>query len=49
MNRSKREFLTTEANCQVKALKMISRWRTLAVGISAIGVALSYAGFGAAD
>lgn len=49
MNRSKREFLTTEANCQVKALKMISRWRTLAVGISAIGVALSYAGFDAAD
>lgn len=49
MNRSRREFLTIEANCQMKALKMISRWRTLAFGISAIGVALSYAGFGAAD
>ncbi len=49
MNKSKKEFLAAEADSQLKALKTISHWRTLALAVSAIGVALTYAGFAAAD
>lgn len=45
MNHSKKNYLTIEANQQMKALKMIGRWRTISIGISAVGVTLAYAGF----
>ena len=46
MNSLEKKRLSKEAEQQMNALKRISRWRTMAIGISAIGVPLVYAGFG---
>lgn len=40
-----KQFLQKEAEQQLKALKMIGRWRTLALALSAVGVVLAYVGF----
>lgn len=37
--------ISKEAEMQIKALKKISKWRMYAIGISMIGVAMTYAGF----
>ena len=41
--------LSKEAEMQIKALKKISQWKTIAIGISVIGVAVTYAGFAGAE
>jgi len=45
METTKKNMLSKEVKQQMRALKMISRWRTLAFGISSIGVVLAYTGF----
>ena len=45
MNAAERNQLSQEASLQMKALDQISRWKTAALAISAVGVALVYAGF----
>lgn len=44
MNVLEKEHLLIEANMQIKALKKISEWKKMAMLISAIGVAVCYAG-----
>ena len=41
--------LSKEAKMQIKALKKISQWKTFALGISVIGVAVTYAGIAGAE
>ena len=45
MEVSKRSVLIDEASKQMKALKTIGHWRSIAVMISAIGIMLTYTGF----
>ena len=45
MNAVENNRLAGEARLQIRALKKISVWRTLAIAISTIGVALLYAGY----
>lgn len=45
MSESRKNFLTVEADRQIKALKLIGRWRTMCIGLSAIGGPFIYAGF----
>lgn len=49
MNAVERNRLSQEANMQITALKKISRWKTIAIALSTIGVALAYAGFAGGD
>lgn len=44
MNVMEKRELSKEAQMQIKALKKISMWRTMAIAVSTIGVALAYAG-----
>ncbi len=37
--------ISKEAEMQIKALKKISKWKIYSIGISMIGVAITYAGF----
>ena len=41
---AEKKRLSKEAELQLSALKIINRWKTLALALSAIGVALTYAG-----
>lgn len=45
MEMTKRSVLLDEATKQMKALKTIGHWRSIAVMISAISIALTYTGF----
>lgn len=47
MNAVEKENLMTEAKMQLKALNKINEWKKLAVIVSAIGVAIAYAGISA--
>lgn len=49
MNARERAVMRDEAEKQTRALKRIGRWRSMAVGLSAVGVVLAYMGFAAAD
>ncbi|MBD5455250.1 MAG: hypothetical protein HDR23_02045 [Lachnospiraceae bacterium] len=44
MNALEKDHLFTETNMQIKALRKISEWKRIAMLISAIGVAVAYAG-----
>lgn len=48
MNAVEKKRLSREAEMQMKALKKINRWKSIALAISAIGVALVYGGFAGA-
>lgn len=45
MNAVERNLLSQEARLQMKALDRINRWKMVALFVSAVGVALVYAGF----
>lgn len=45
MSQKKKEYLKIEAERQLKAIKMIGRWRTIALALSAAGVVITYFGF----
>lgn len=45
MQNLEKKRLSLESEQQLKALKMIGRWRTLALALSAVGIALAYYGF----
>lgn len=45
MNAIEKNRLSKEAGLQIKALKQIGKWRTIALAVSAAGVAFAYAGF----
>lgn len=45
MNNKQKQFLKNEADSQLKAIKMIGRWRTIALAVSAVGVVVAYVGF----
>ena len=49
MNVEERAVLRDEAEQQTRALMRIGRWRSAAVGLSAVGVVLAYMGFAGAD
>ncbi len=49
MNAVEKKRLSKEAEMQVKALKKINQWKNIAVAISAIGVAITYAGMAGAE
>ena len=49
MNVVEKRRLSKEAGQQINALKKISRWRTIAIAVSTIGVALAYAGIAGTD
>ena len=49
MNATERRNLSNEARMQITALKRIYHWRTASLAISAIGVALTYAGMAGAN
>ena len=44
MNAAEKKRLSKEAELQLAALKIINRWKTIALVLSAMGVALTYAG-----
>lgn len=44
MNAVEKNSLKKEAQLQIKALKKIDLWRTIAIAISTFGVAITYAG-----
>ena len=44
MNALEKDHLFIETNMQIKALRKISAWKRIAMLISAIGVAVAYAG-----
>jgi len=48
MNAIEKKRLSKEAEMQLSALKRINQWKTLALALSAIGVALTYAGMAGA-
>ena len=43
MDAKEKKRLSKEAQMQLSALKTINKWKTLALALSAIGVALTYA------
>lgn len=45
MNIQEKNRLTREAALQTKALGLIGRWKKIALAVSAVGVAFTYAGF----
>lgn len=45
MDAAQKRSLSKEAEMQLAALKTISRWKTLSLAISAVGVAITYASF----
>lgn len=45
MNAYEKRQLAEEARLQSDALRRIGRWRTAAMGVSSVGIALIYAGF----
>lgn len=45
MTGEKKKLLTKEADAQIKAIRMIGHWKNMALGLSAIGAAVSYLGF----
>lgn len=45
MNAAEKRRLSKEAEMQMEALKKINRWKIGAIGASAIGVGMTYAGF----
>lgn len=45
MDVAQKRSLSKEAEMQLAALKTISRWKTLSLAISAVGVAITYASF----
>ena len=45
MDSKEKNRLSQEAKLQTRALEQIYRWKTFALFVSAIGVALAYAGF----
>ncbi|MCX4327943.1 MAG: hypothetical protein OSJ45_11710 [Lachnospiraceae bacterium] len=49
MNGIERKLLSQEAAMQLKALKKINIWKNIAVAISTLGVALTYAGAAGTD
>ena len=44
MNAVEKNRLSQEARMQMNALRQIGRWKTTALAVSAVGVALTYAG-----
>lgn len=49
MNATERTRLSNEAKMQMAALKKINCWKVMALAISAVGVALAYAGLAGAE
>lgn len=49
MNTVEKNRLAEEARLQNKALKKISTWKSLAMAIATLGVAVAYAGFAGKD
>lgn len=45
MNEAEKKKMSKEAEMQMEALRKIHRWRTIALAVSAVGVALVYGGF----
>lgn len=45
LSSAEKNMLVKEAAKQTEALKRISSWRSMAVGVSTVGAALVYAGF----
>ncbi len=45
MKNTQKQFLKNEADQQLKAIKLIGRWRTVALAVSAVGVVVTYVGF----
>ncbi|MDO4473520.1 MAG: hypothetical protein Q4B75_02525 [Eubacteriales bacterium] len=45
MQNMEKKKITLESEQQLKAIKTIGRWRTYAIALSAVGVALAYYGF----
>ena len=45
MQNMEKKRLTLESEQQLSAIKTICRWRTFAIALSAVGVALAYYGF----
>lgn len=44
MNAVEKEKISKEAEMQIKALKTINLWKTIAIAVSTLGVAAAYAG-----
>lgn len=44
MNAEERKKLSKEAEMQIVAIKKINRWKIIAIAISTLGVAITYAG-----
>ena len=44
MNAVEKETISKEAEMQIKALKTINIWKTIAIAVSTLGVAAAYAG-----
>ena len=49
MDAAEKKRLTKEANMQLSALKRINQWKTFALALSAVGVALTYASMAGVD
>ena len=45
MTVEKKKFLTQEAYAQLKAIRAIGHWKNMALGLSAVGAAVTYLGF----
>lgn len=44
MNTIEKRYLKNEVEMQLKALRKISIWKTIAIAVSTLGVAITYAG-----
>lgn len=49
MNAEKKRFLSLEAEMQKQALHKICIWRSIAIAVSTLGIAMLYAGAAGAD
>lgn len=49
MNAENKVILSQEAEMQIQALKKIASWRTIAIAVSSIGIALLYTGLAGAE
>lgn len=49
MNAVEKARLSKEAEMQLAALKRINRWKIMALAVSAVGVAVTYAGMAGAE
>ena len=45
MTGEKKKFLTKEADAQLRAIRTIGHWKNIALGLSAVGAAVTYLGF----